>query len=214
MNSTSLPKIQHFFNNYPVRRYKKGQILLLSDETTEYGFYLTSGQVKIYDISSKGDEVTIDHFKSPMFFPVSLIINEARSLYIYEAATDIALRRAPRQDVVKFLDGNPDVVYDLLRQLYVALDGIFKRMVHMVSSSAITRVMYSLVEECEIFGKADSKGTYSLQITEREIGARCGLTRETVSREAKRLKADHLIEVGRKYIKILDLAKLKRASAS
>jgi CRP-like cAMP-binding protein len=48
-----------------------------------------------------------------------------------------------------------------------------------------------------------------LHIMEREIGARAGLTRETVSRELRKLKDEALISVSKQGIVLHDSVKLQ-----
>lgn len=207
---TSTQAIEAFFSRYPVKKYKKGHILILAGERTDYAYYLVEGKMKVYDVTYRGDEITINTFRPPAFFPISLILNESVTRYIYEADTDITIQQAPREAAMSFLSENHDVVLDLLSYLYATLDDVLERMVHAIASSAKDRLIYCLVMECREFGELQADGTYSLAISEKELGARAGLSRETVNREAKILKITKLIEVHHNYIIILNIKKLER----
>lgn len=210
MKSTTSKAFEDFFKGYPLKRYKKGHILILSGEQTEHAYSLVEGKMKVYDVTYRGDEIIINSFQPPSFFPLSLILNSSTTRYIYEANSDIVIRQAPRTDVVRFLDGNPGVVLDLLSHLYNNLDNVLERMVHSISSNAKGRLVYSLIEECKHFGEEQPDGSYIVRITERELGSRAGLSRETVSREAKSLKITKLIEIHHTNIVIPNLKKLER----
>jgi CRP/FNR family transcriptional regulator len=207
---TTTQAIEAFFNRYPTKKYKKGHILILSGERTEYAYYLVEGKMKVYDVTYRGDEIIINTFRPPSFFPISLIINEAVTRYIYEADTDITIQQAPRADAAAFLNSNPDVVFDLLSYLYKSLDTVLERMVHAISSSAKDRLIYTLIMECRRFGEVQADGSYTLAISEKELGARAGLSRETVSREARVLKITKMIEVHHSYIVVFNIQKLER----
>lgn len=183
-------KIEGFFAHYRVRKYSKGQILILNGDGTDYVFNLVAGKVKQYDITYRGDEIILNVFKPPAFFPMSLAINKTENPYIYEAETDIEVRQAPANEVVEFLQANPDVLYDLLGRVYRGMDGMMGRIVHLMAGSAKERLMYELLVECRRFGKKLPDGSCSLAINEKDLGSRAGLSRETVSREISRLIRD------------------------
>lgn len=180
-------KLEQFFANYKVRSYKKGQILILSGDEPEYIYRIVSGNVKQYDVSYRGDEMIVNIFKVGAFFPMSMAINKEPSHFIYEADTDIEVRQAPFEEVLEFVRSNPDVLYDLLSRVYTGVDGLLGRVVQLMASSAKSRLMYELVLECRRFGSIKEDGSYVLKISEKDLGARTGLSRETVSREVSKL---------------------------
>lgn len=210
MNPTSRQAVDDFFSPYPLKHYRKGHILILSGETAPSAFYLIEGKIRIYDISYRGDEIMIHAFQAPAFFPLSLIVNSTTTRYIYEASTDIAVRQAPIDDTKRFLETHPSVVFELLSTLYRTLDNVLERMVHFISSGAKNRLIYSLIAECKQFGQKQDDGSYIVAISERELGSRAGLSRETVSREARVLKIAKLIEVHHSSIIIPNLTRLER----
>lgn len=203
-------KVEQFFSQYKSHNYTKGQVLLLNGETLTHVFQLLSGKVKSYDVTYRGEEIILNLFKSPAFFPMSLAVNKSINNYIYEAETDIEVRLAPVDEVVAFVKANPDVLYDLLKRVYRGVEGIMGRMSHLMSSSAKARVMYELIIEGRRFGKADDKSTITLDINEKELGERAGLSRETVSREVRKLKEEKVIAVSKDGIVINNLALLEK----
>lgn len=202
-------KIEDFFTQYRLRKYPKGQMLILSGDETDYIYHLVKGRVKEYDVSYRGDEVILNIFKPPAFFPMSLAINKTRNPYIYEAETDVEIRQAPAEDVLKFLKSNPDVMYDLLSRLYRGVDGLLSRMAHLMAGSARSRLLHELILECRRFGEQQKDGSYELSINEKDLGARAGLSRETVNREASKLKKEGLISIHRNNIHIKDIGALE-----
>ena len=69
MNLSTHEAIDNFFQDHPVQKYRRGQVLILPGEGTDYAYYLVRGRMKVYDISYRGDEITIDIFKEPAIFP-------------------------------------------------------------------------------------------------------------------------------------------------
>jgi len=202
-----VPKtIDNFFASYQLRKYTKGQILLLNWDDAKYVYYLISGRVKQYDVTHKGDEIILNTFKPPAFFPMSLAINQAPNPYTYEAETDLELRQAPVKDVIAFLKAHPEVTFDLLSRVYRGADGLLSRMAYLMASSAKRRLMFELLVACKRYGKQTKHG-FTLAMTETELAARAGLTRETVSREMKKLTNDSLVTIGSSNITIPDIDK-------
>jgi len=203
-------KIDRFFSRYQLRHYAKGQILLVGGEDTEKVFNLVKGRVKQYDVSYRGDEVILNVFKPPAFFPMSIAINHTPNPYVYEADTDVDIRQAPSVEVIDFMKANPDVMFDLLGRVYRGMDGLLGRMSLLMSSSAKSRLMYELILEARRFGISQTDGGFMLNINEIDLGARAGLSRETVNREMHKLKQDGLIEVRAKSIVIKDVGLLEQ----
>jgi CRP/FNR family transcriptional regulator len=193
MDSTVSQKIETFFDAYRLRKYPKGQILILNGDNTDYVYHLVEGRVKQYDVSYRGDEIILNVFKPPAFFPMSLAINKTPNPYIFEAETDVEIRQAPADEVVEFVRSNPDVLFDLLSRVYRGTDGLLGRIAHLMSSSAKGRLMYELLVECRRFGEIAKDGSCSVQVNEKELGARAGLSRETVSREINKLAKEKLV---------------------
>jgi CRP/FNR family transcriptional regulator len=203
-------KVEAFFSQYPKRTFRKGQVLLLNGDDLDHVHYLLGGRVKSYDVSYRGDEIVINRFRPGAFFPMALALNPEPSQYIYEAETNIEVYSAPVADVVKLLQDNPDVTYDLLRRVYRGLDGILGRMVQLMGSSARSRLAYELTVEARRFGKRLGEGKILLDTHEHSIGEQAGLSRETVSREVHKLKKEGLIDMSPAGIIIRDLKALEQ----
>jgi CRP/FNR family transcriptional regulator len=210
MNEAIAQTIHQFFAQYPKRTYPKGQIIVFADEDPEHIFYVESGKVRQYDTSYKGDEVVVNVFKPPAFFPMSSALNKTPNNFFYKTEEPTVLHVVPADEAVTFLKANPDVMLDLLSRLYRGMDGLLGRVVHLMSGTAKSRLMYDLIIECRRFGKAQPDGGFVLRASEQDIAARSGLTRETVSREMKKLKDKKLVEISKDGIKVIDLAALEK----
>jgi CRP-like cAMP-binding protein len=203
-------KINEHFSKYPKRSYPRGQILVFAGENPQHIFYITKGRVRKYDVSYRGDEVIVNLFKPPAFFPMTWAINNTDNNYFYKAEVDSEVHLVPREDALAFLEANPDVMLDLLSRLYRGMDGLLGRVVHLMSGTARSRLLYELIIECRRFGEKQSDGSYVLKSNEGDLAARSGLSRETVSREIKKVKEQGLIQLSNKEIHITDLGALEK----
>jgi len=202
--------IEHFFNQFPTKHYKNGQIIIYAHEEPDGIFHIIKGNVRQYDINDRGDEIVVNVFKPPAFFPLSWAINDTAVDYFFETFTECEFRIAPKEKVIEFLKSEPEVMYDLLSRLYTGMLGMQRRMALLMGSHARQRVVFELILECERFGVGQPDGSYRLDLHGSEFAARSGLTRETVSRELRKLHLVKAIEVRRTDIVIFNLPKLKK----
>lgn len=202
-------KVQHFFSQFPLRTYPKGQILIFADESPDHIFYLVKGKVRKYDVSYRGDEVIVNVFKPGSFFPMSWALNRTDNKFFYKTEEPTELHLVPADKAVDFLKSNPDVVLDLLSRMYRGMDGVLGRMVHLMAGSAKNRLAYEVLIECRRFGEKGNTGACRLKITEIDLAARSGLTRETVSREIQKLKDKNVLVLDGKVLIVNDLTALE-----
>lgn len=202
-------KIDTFFSQFKNQKYKKGEILIRADEEPTAVFFLKNGAIKQYAISKKGEELVINIFKTVAFFPMGWAINNTKNDYYYEAITDAEIIKAPREKVLDFLKSNPDVLYDLVQRIYRGLDGLFTRMTYMMSGGAYDRLITEIVIQAKRFGKGKTDGQLELHVSEKELAAQAGMTRETVSREIKILKEKGFVTFSKNTLEIHDLSKLE-----
>src|SRR4051812_32598848 len=158
MADDTTQKIADFFNNYPLHTFRKRQLLIRAEETPAGVFYITEGRVSQYDITPGGNEVVVNVFKPGAFFPMSTAINRAPNHYFFEASTVVTARQAPLDDAVTFLHDNPDVAFDLLARVYRGVDGVLRRMAHLMGGNAHTRLIFELLNAANRFGEAQADG--------------------------------------------------------
>jgi CRP-like cAMP-binding protein len=202
-------KLEQFFTQYPLRHYEKCQLLMLADQVPTKIYYIVSGYVRVYDISQQGHEMVVNVYRNPSFFPMAWAINKTPIRYFHEAGTEVVTREAPPEKVLEFVKKNPDVMYDQLSEAYIGAEAMRRRMVHLMGGTAKNRLMFELVLQGRRFGKPQQDGSYSIDLSEGEIGARSGLSRETVSREIQKLKQTGLLSVTRQGILIKNVDELE-----
>jgi len=188
VDDSILGAIDTFFSHYRTKRIKKGQIVIYAGDAPAGVYHIQSGKIRQYDINYRGDEIVVNVFKSPAFFPMSWAINKGDNRYFFEAMTDVELQLAPADEVVGFLKSNPDVMYNLLSRLYSGVDGLQRRMAHLMGGSARSRLLFELIVECSRFGVVQDDGSYRLSVSESELAKSSGLSRETANRELSKLK--------------------------
>ncbi|OGH17288.1 MAG: hypothetical protein A3C30_01650 [Candidatus Levybacteria bacterium RIFCSPHIGHO2_02_FULL_40_18] len=208
MEPRLLEKLDNFFSQFKTQRYRKGEILVRAGDSPSGIFYLKKGRVREYAISTKGEEIVVNIFKPSAFFPMSWAINNAPNIYFFEAMEDLELVRAPREEVIEFIKREPEVLYNLLSRVYIGTDGLLSRMTYLMSGSAYERLVAELIIVAKRFGERNSK-QITIETTERDLASQIGMTRETVSREIRKLRAVGLISFGKKSLVVKDIKRLE-----
>lgn len=188
MDTKAKEQIEAYFAGYEARKYHARQILIFPGDPVLSVYHLVSGQVRQYDISDQGDQVVVNIFQPPAFFPMSLAVNQNANRYFFETIDQAVIRRVPAKDVVKWLKAHPEIVFDLLKRIFLGADVLQRRMVHAMSSSAHIRMLYELWLDARRFGVKQSSGSLLVPVYVYELAARTGLTRETASRELAKLR--------------------------
>lgn len=204
-------KAVRFFEEYRERHFSKDQIIVFPGEENNDVHYLIEGKIKKYSVNYKGDEIVLTIFRPGSYVPISQAINQKFVNHFYYAAdTDVVTRVAPSDDVVVMLLENPDVMLALLHRVNRGLDEFVGRAVSLMASSALSRVAYEIYIETKRFGVQEAKDSYFIDVSERDIAARTGLTRETVNREIRKLKDIRAVKVERRGLIVLDLLLLEK----
>jgi CRP-like cAMP-binding protein len=148
-------------------------------------------------------------FKPHAFFPMSWAINKSPNHYFYKTEIPAELHITPAEDALRFIQDNPDIMLDLLARVYKGTDGLLGRMVHLMSGTAKSRLLYELIIECRRFGEKQVDGSYQLAATEVDLAARSGLARETVSREMHKAKEHGWVSIEKGRITVIDIGALQ-----
>ena len=208
MDKVIADKLETFFTQFKHQVYKKGEILVRADDNPSGIFYLKTGMVKKYGISNKGDELIVNVFKPISFFPMSWAINNTPNEYFYEAMTDVDIWRAPKEEVIKFIKAEPEILYDLMSRVYKGTEGMITRMIYLMAGNAYTRLITELLIQAKRFGKKN-ESAIEIKVSEKDLAAQSGMTRETISREIKILKDKGLVTFERNILIINDISKIE-----
>ncbi len=204
MNEAVKQKLEIFFSEFKHLTFKKGEILIRADDDPAGIFYLKQGTVRQYAISKDGEEQTLTLYKPIAYFPMMWAMNDIHNTYYFEALTDVEVYRAPRDVVLEFVKKEPDVLYDLTSRIYSGMHGLLTRMEYLLFSSAYNKILFTIMNNATRFGTQEY-GEVHLHMTHKDIAAFSGLTKETISREIKKLEEKGLVKNQNQLIIIKDI---------
>lgn len=214
MDSTTQKELRDLLTDYPLRNYRKGEIILFQGEAPRVAYVLQKGMVKAYNISSSGDEKPIGFYGPGSLFPASWVLGRAPSaIYYYEAFTDLAVYCVPADEYVQLLKANPDVLYAELENYVADEVGKSMRLNALQHSRASDKLIYTLHYLALSHSKSLSGDTVELELllTHQDFANLTGLTRETTATELNKLKKAGVISYGKHTAYKINIAKLRAA---
>ena len=209
MNEETKKSLLNFFSKYPVKKYKKGEIILHPGEDFGGISFVKSGSIRVYSLSKDGRETSIQLFK-PMFY-LSLIaqMTHTKNQYFMEAISHVDVMTAPKADFLKYLENNPTVKNEVMVAFLKKFLDLTTNMLQIIASDAQSKVLgliYSLADEFGV--KKGEKVVIKFKITHKLIASLTGLTRETVTLQMLKLQKMGLIGNEKREIVVLNMKKI------
>ncbi len=186
-------------------------MILRADDAPHGVSYIEKGVVRQYSINGSGESLMLQLYRTGAFFPMTWVINNTSNRYFYEAATDVAIRRAPQGDVKKFLEKHPEVLGDFTARLLLGITGLWSRIEQLVLEDAYAKTILLILYYVQKFGAKDARGV-ALEVspTHKEIAAWIGTTRETASLQIEALKRKSLVLTRGRQLIIPSLSALEK----
>lgn len=193
--------LKAYLDRYPVRKFKKGEIIIFQGEAPRNAFAVKSGTVKAYNLSVNGDEKPVAFYAAMDIFPAPWVYGKTPSaLYYYEAFTpEVEVHLLDRNNYVKFIKKSPELLYQEMERLMSDQLGGSMRLNALQHSRASDKLIYTLHYLALSHGRPiDSDNIeITLDLTHQDFANLTGLTRETAATELNRLKKQNIISYGK-----------------
>jgi CRP/FNR family transcriptional regulator len=165
---------------------KKGRPLLYQGEIPTMAFVIKTGIVKVFNITSGGDEKIVGYDGSNGIIPIGWFFNRVPvSMYYYDTFTDCELYRVPKEELHNIINSNKEIIRFLLDQTASRYISSTMHVHALEQSRASNKLLYVLQFLALRFGKKLSKSSYeiNMRLTHQDIANLMGTTRETTSTE-------------------------------
>ncbi len=211
MKEETKKKLVEFFTKYPLKKYKKGQIVVESNENFKGVYYVKSGYLRVYDVRAEEKESGIQVF-NPWFY-LSLIGAKTglKSRHFVETMTPVEAWMAPAEEFEKFLKENPKLESELNNLVMEKFLDLTTYVSQLISGNAYLKVaglIYSMARE---YGVSRGKEvSIKVKITHKQIATLTGLTRETVTLQMLKLEKNKVIDNDKRQIVVMEIKELKK----
>lgn len=199
------PSWQKFLESHPTQTFQKGELILLKEADPEVVYVVKSGVVKVYDITSAGDEQPVSFDTKHEVFPIVWALRQAlKTQYFYQALNKVVAYKISRDEFERFLQAHPRTTLELYGRLANHISSLQQRIHSVQQPKATDKILYTLMYMADRFGVKVNPVTSKLKIpiTQQELALFIGLTRETTSMELKKLEQDKVISYSRSHFAI------------
>jgi CRP/FNR family transcriptional regulator len=187
------------------RRLPKGTVIFHENDPASAFYLVKTGRVKVYKISREGREQVLAMLGDGQIFGDVPTFDGGP--YPATAATmaDTEIYLIRREDLLEVVRRHPDIAIKIiavlgqrLRQaLELVRDLSFKQVPHRLAG-----LLLKLADE---YGEETEKGTLiNLPLSRQELADIVGTSRETVTRELKKMEREGLLVINRRNITVAD----------
>jgi CRP/FNR family transcriptional regulator len=197
--------LEDFVNAQPVRKYERGQVILLKDDTPTKVAAIKSGFVKGHDIDALGNEQLLWVGLPGDIFPSSWALGIWDSVeYFFTAFSDVELYVFDRYKFTDFLETSHVGLMEFTTSVVGRVADTFRHLNAAEKARAEEKIIHTLHFLSIRYGKSYPTGEREIKVplTHQDIANLLGLTRETVAGELKKLKARGVIDYDKSHFLI------------
>jgi CRP/FNR family cyclic AMP-dependent transcriptional regulator len=177
----------------------KGRVFYRPEEPGEVLFILKDGRVQLYRISPEGKKLVITTLGPHTLFGEMALLGAKMHNTFAEAVEDCLICVMSRNDLERLILNKPQVALRILEVTGPRLRDAEERLENMAFKGIPARLASLLLRLAEEQGSTNISG-----MTHQDLAESVGTYRETATQVLNDLKADGLIEIGRKRITILN----------
>lgn len=165
------------------KKFKKGSIILLEEETGSALFVIISGKVKVVRADDDGREVILAILSESDFFGEMAILDGLSRSASVVAITKAEVFMIHRNDFLRLLQDYPTLAVSLLRELTMRLRKADAQIKSLSLKDAAGRIASVILQLADDIGKI-RKGRVEIEELplQQDIANMAGTSRETVSR--------------------------------
>ncbi len=171
-------------------------MILYQGEVPRSVCIIKSGVVRVYSISSQGEDKMVTLHTKGEIFPSSWIFQKSSSaLFFYEALTDCDVTFVPRSQFIDFMQGTPSNYAALLDYFTTNYAASLIRINALEQPKARDKLVHTLFYLSQRFGKktTDNKIEITISLTHQNLASLVGITRETTAVELNILKKQKVL---------------------
>jgi len=191
-----------------IRHVEKGHIIYMPEDKGGMLFILKQGRVQLYRLSADGRKLVLAILGPGGIFGEMSMVGEGRYQTFAEAVEASEVCTLSRQDMERLILDSPHIALRLVNVIGQRLAETESRLKDVAFKSVPARIAALLLQ------LADQGRLVIDGYTHQEISEIVGTYRETTTQTLNDFRAQGLIDIKRKHIKILDVEGLKRIAES
>lgn len=195
------------------RTYARDQALVVQGAQDHHVHVLLTGHTKVTRVTSTGHELLLA-LRGPgeVIGELSAIDGRPRSASVV-ALEPVEGLELPRHRFINFLTARPRLLLAVTRSLVARLRESNRRSIDLAAETVATRLGRQLLRLLADHGQRSGDAVaLDLALTQAELAASIGSSREAVSHALARLRRDGIVTTGRRRVTVLDLTGLREVA--
>jgi CRP/FNR family transcriptional regulator len=179
-----------------LKRYKKHEVILFEEDTTEYMYIILNGKTKVIQTTEDGKEILLAMHHSGEFFGEMSLLDGKTSPATVVAMEDSSVAIISRQEFYSLIRAQKRILDNLLLILCSRLRDSWEKIQLLNLKNASHRIKILFLMLSDRYGEKTAEGvTLNIKLTHQEIAEMTGMTRETVTRMIDKWQKDGEISV-------------------
>ncbi len=186
------------------RQYPAGQVLFFEGDEGRDVIVLLDGNVKVVTTAASGREVILDVInRDELIGEMSAIDGQARSATAI-ALTPVGVLVVQTPDFLSFLEHHGAAATALVQLIVARLRHSSQRQLEFGTSDALGRISACMLRMLDRYGDHDAVLHVKIPLSQHEIAAMTGLSREAVVKGLRSLRALGWIDLRARDLTVLD----------
>ncbi len=186
-----------------------GYLVYGEEECSEYVYFIETGYVKIYRSTSLGRVTTISVRKPGDLIGIAGVLNVRYRCVFAETIEKCKLWRMEGETFVKMLYARPRWAVQVATLLGQRLCNAEIAIANLTSMEVNRRLAWLLMDLARTAGRpGEERLRIDVGLTHQDMASMIGTCRQTVTTALGQFKENGIIQVGKRYIEIIDVNKL------
>lgn len=203
----SFRDLQEMDRQFTMTSCAPGKIFYMPDETGEVLFLLKKGRVQLYRLSLEGKKIVVATLGPGAVFGEMSLVGQGMYNTYAEAADECVLCVMSRPDVERLMRERPQVALRIVEALGNRLIETERQLEDIAFKSIPARLAGLLLRLARDAGGDEVSG-----YTHQDFAEMLGTYRETITQTLNELRADGLVQIGRKQVTLLAREKLEKVA--
>ena len=201
----NIKNIDQFLAQKKIYKYKKDETIYCRGNQSNHIFLIKKGLIKTFKINELGKEYITGFFTNEQYFGYSSFAKQLPHFENSVAITNTQLYKINQDEITAIVNNNPQVVFNFINLLASNLIEVKEQLILLAYGSVRKKTAVTLLKLLE---KYPLKHKNELTISRKNLANSIGVAKETLTRTLQDFKAEKLIELTSKSIKIINKTKL------
>ena len=204
-------ELEDFTRSKTTLNIKKGENIVTEGHMMNGLYCLRSGKCKLSKLNTNGKSQIIKFLRQGNILGQRSVLSEEPSGLTITALEDMQVCFIPKTKILDAIGENPTFSLQLMKNISHQLNEANTSISMMAQKSVKERLADIIIQLHGIFG-TDADGYIDVRLTREEIANTIGTATESAIRLLSSFKAEGILEVKGRRIKVLDMEELEHAS--